>query len=62
MYSPHARHVWSQVNQGGLLFIIYLSIYLLIYLLLLLCIHHMQALLDHKSNSVVYYDWLRPQL
>ena len=58
MYSPHARHVWSQVNQGGLLFIIYL----LIYLLLLLCIHHMQALLDHKSNSVVYYDWLRPQL
>ena len=27
-----------------------------------LCIHHMHAMLDHKSTSVVYYDWLRLQL
>ena len=25
----------------------------------LLCIHHIHAMLDHKSTSVVYYNWLR---
>ena len=28
----------------------------------MLCIQHMHAVLDHKSTSVVYYDWLRLQL
>ena len=28
----------------------------------MLCIYHMHAMLDHKSTSVFYYDWLRLQL
>ena len=28
----------------------------------MLCIQHMHAMLDHKSTSVVYNDWLRLQL
>ena len=28
----------------------------------MLCIQHMHVMLDHKSTSVVYYDWLRLQL